>query len=284
MTCQLAFSSSAGAVLFSDSQLSTNSIELHGHQKQLVGSDFLLGGAGHSGVIQEVFNSLCEPGSGESTKRGEEVATHILDFLTSEVTENAAAGTSFVLVRQEPDQESTISVLRRGTFKSFFRRKGIVTLGSGAALVRPAIERDRKLGVFLPPDQLHDMVVAGENYLDAAVQSLTVDNQFVIGILRRGAAYLMGDQSINASYAPARIIGQWPGVGRRYAEIMGLARTMRGEIRSAQRTVAQVQLGRLDDAASRQLEDSRSTVESNRRNLAEKLEEYFAWYDELVQR
>ena len=284
MTCQLAFTSNAGAVLFSDSQLSTDRIEQHGHQKQFVGNDFLLGGAGHASVMREVFQSLYDSDSGTSIRQGREVAGHIQEFLKFEVTENAAANTSFVLVCQEPNELSTISVLRRGIFKSFVRERRITTLGSGAGFVQPAIERDRKLGIFLPPVQLNDMVVVGENYLEAAVQSLTVDNQFVIGILRRGAAYIMGDKLIRVAYAPTNIVKQWTEVAHRYREIIGLAQTIRGEIRLAQSTVATVQLGQFDAFAMRQLEDCRSTVENNRRDLAKKLEDYFRWYDELIER
>ena len=284
MTCQLAFSNETGAVLFSDSQGSTDAIEVHGLQKQLVGDDFLLGGAGHRLVVEEVFKSLCDSESGNCSVPGVEVANHISSFLASNVTGHAAASTNFILVYQEEDKEYGISVLRPSVFKSFVKEESFVTLGSGADLVQAAIDRDRKLGVFLQPELLSDMVVAGENYLETATQSLTVDSQFVIGMLRCGNGYMMGDPAIGVSHAPDRVVEKWSEAAAQYREILAHAQLIKGEIRAAQRAVSSVQIGQLGAAAVDQVEGCRSSVEENRKAVMAKIEEYCRWYDELVGR
>lgn len=284
MTCQLAFSSKAGAVLFSDSQGSTDAIEVHGLQKQFVGDDFLLGGAGHGLVIEEVFKSLCDSDSGKCIVPGAKAANHITKFLGSEVTGHAVANTTFVLVHRGRSKDYMIRVLHPSVFKSFVRQGNFVTLGSGAGLVQAAIDRDRKLGVFLQPEQLGDMVIAGENYLETATQSLTVDSQFVVGMLRWGTGYMMGDASIGVSHAPEKVGEKWAEAARRYREIMAHAQMIRGEIRAAQRAVSSVQVGQLDGSAMDQVEACRLSVEENRKGVTDKIEGYCRWYDELVGR
>ena len=284
MTCQLAFSSKAGAVLFSDSQGSTDATEVHGLQKQLVGDDFLLGGAGHGLVVEEVFKSLCDSVSGKCSVPGVEVANHISEFLSSKVTAHAAANTNFVLVYREKDDEYIISVLRPSVFRSFVKQEDFVTLGSGAGLVQAAIDRDRKLGVFLQPELLSDMVVAGENYLETASESLTVDSQFVIGMLRYGNGYMMGDPEIGVSHAPGIVVEKWLEAAAQYREILAHAQLIKGEIRAAQRAVSSVQIGKLGSSAVTQVEGCRSSVEENRQGVTDKIEEYCRWYDKLIGR
>ena len=58
MTCHIGISSSAGAVLISDSQGSTATSGTSGYEKQFVGPDFLLGGAGALAVLQALFDKI----------------------------------------------------------------------------------------------------------------------------------------------------------------------------------------------------------------------------------
>ena len=284
MTCQLALSSKRGAVLFSDSQLSTDRVEYHGEQKQFVGDDFLLGGAGLAVVMQELFKSLNDRQQGQCMEKGPEIGKYVTDFLRKEVTGPAAGQTSFVLVYQTERGENVIEHLQSAIFHSFRRQGRIFTLGSGAALVQPAIDRDAKVGVFLRPEQLGDMMVVGEGYLEAAGQSLTVDGQFVVGLLRRGKAYVMGDAGVKLNHAPKELIGCWEKAARQYAEIMACAQTIREEVRTAQRAVAVLQTGRLEKKYLEQLEACRLSVQSNRDVLQGKLNKYCQWYDGVLGR
>ena len=169
-------------------------------------------------------------------------------------------------------------------FSSFIPKGSFAVLGSGAELVRPAIERDRMLALFRQPTELVDMVVAGENYLEAATQSLTVDAQFTVGVLRSKGAYLMGDAGINMQYAPPAVVAQWKDVAKRYAEIMAQAQQIRGEIREAQRVLSLIQVAKVDKAAIAAINASQSSVMQNRRELQTRIDDYLKWYDSILGR
>ena len=284
MTCQLAFSSSIGSVMFSDSQVSTHSVEYHGVQKQFVGEDFLLGGAGHGGVIAELFNSMRDPVTGNCTVGSTEIADHIVAFLRTKVTEQAAAATNFILVYAPQTNQNVIWEFHPSIYKEFILRGNISTLGSGAELIQIAIERDKKLGLYSEPEELVDMVVAGENYLEAATQSLTVDTQFTVGILHSDKAYLMGDSSIDIVYGPPAILQSWNDVATRYRRITAHAQQIRGEIRAAQRALSAVQIAGLDSAAVNIIEASQSSIEVNREQLRREIDDFCTWYDSLLGR
>ena len=284
MTCHVAFCSDVGSIMFSDSQMSSDKAEYHGHQKQFVGNDFLLGGSGHGLVVQEVFRSLHDPKTGQCTVDCTTVSDHIVAFLKSNVSPRAAAVTSFILVCQEKSNEHSIKVLQPSTFNSFIPRESFAVLGSGAELVEPAIDRDRMLAIFRRPRELVDMVVVGENYLEAASQSLTVDAQFTIGLLRSNNAYVMGDPAIEAQYAPPAIIGNWTDISKRYSEIMAQAQQIRGEIREAQRALSLIQEAKVDKAAIGTITASQASVKQNREELQTKIEEFLKWYDGIVGR
>ena len=164
------------------------------------------------------------------------------------------------------------------------RRGSFAVLGSGADLVEPAFQRDRMLALFRQPRELVDMVVAGENYLEAATQSLTVDAQFTVGLLRSKSAYLMGDAAIEMHYAPPPVVAKWSEASKRYEEIIAQAQQIRGEIREAQRVLSLIQVAQIDKAAIAAIVASQSSVEQNRQELQAKIEDYVKWYDGIVGR
>lgn len=284
MTCHVAFSSDAGTIMFSDSQFSTDKAEYHGYQKQFVGNDFLLGGSGHGLVVEEVFRSLKDPATGTCTADCTTVSDHIIAFLKSRVSARAAAATSFILACPDNANIHSIKILQPSIFSEFISKGRFAVLGSGADLVEPAYERDRMLGLFRQPRELVDMVVTGENYLEAATQSLTVDAQFTVGLLRSKSAYLMGDAAIEMQYAPPPVVAKWAEASKRYEEIIAHAQQIRGEIREAQRVLSLIQVAQVDKAAIAAIVASQSSVEQNRQELQAKIEDYVKWYDGIVGR
>ena len=284
MTCHVAFSSKTGAVMLSDSQLSTDKVEFHGIQKQFVGNDFLLGGSGNALVIREMFTSLCDATTGECLWNNTEVVARILDFLENKVTVQARATVSFLLVRPCPINGHRIELVLPHSFRYSIPQKSCATIGSGSELVWPAIRRDTTLALFSQPHELTDMLVAGENYLDAAAQSLTVDTQFTVGMLRSDRAYIMGDKQIGANFTPPVIRSQWSEVAKRYKAMMDQARLVRGEIREAQRALSKIQTAQLDSDAIHAIEANQQSVEINRQQLQNKLEDYYLWYDGVLSR
>ncbi len=284
MTCQLALSNKASSVMFSDSQVSTRKMEYHGFQKQFVGDDFLLGAAGHRSVIRGVFNSLVDHSSGDYVVKASTVAEHIVEYLHTEVTSQAAAMTSYILVNPYSDTQNLIQLFQPSIFESFVSEGNYATLGSGAEFVQGALDRDKELGLHLEPEDLVDLVVAAENYLAVASQSLTVDTQLTVGILRSKRAYLMGDANINVLHAPHPVAEKWNQVAIRYKRIMAQAQQIRGEIRSAQRALSSIQTAQLDHEAIREITTNQDSVSVNREQLREQIDDFCDWYDGLLDR
>ena len=270
--------------MLSDSQMSTDKIEFHGVQKQFVGNDFLLGGAGSGGVIAALFTSLRDPATGDCTVDSSQIGNHVLDFLDKEVTQQARATVSFLLVCPEPTTANRIDVFLPATFRSSMPGGNYSTLGSGSELVRPAIARDTALGIFSQPKRPVDMLVVAENYLDAATQSLTVDAQYTVGVLHAKRAYIMGDERIGAIYVPRVVRSHWKNVATRYKTMMDQARLIRGEIREAQRALSKIQKSKLDSAAIQAITANQNSIATNRQQLQNEIEQYFVWYDNLLGR
>ena len=270
--------------MLSDSQLSTDKVETHGYQKQFVGNDFLLGGSGNAQVIGEVFTSLRDERTGECIRDNSDIVDHVMDFLESKITAQARAAASFVLVRACPNWGHRIEHVLPSAFRYPVPVEHRIAIGSGGQLVVPAIMRDTSLGLFSQPHELTDMLISGENYLDAAAQSLTVNTQLTIGVLRSDRAYIMGDKEIGATFAPMTIRSEWSEVSNRHKAILDHARLIRGEIREAQRALSKIQTAALDSASIQRIKDSQQSVETNRQQLRVKLEDYFSWYDGLLGR
>ena len=270
--------------MLSDSQLSTDKIEIHGFQKQFVGNDFLLGGAGNVRVIEEIFTSLSDETTGECILDNTQVGDHVMNFLEEKIAVQARATVEFLLVRPCPNRGYRIEHVIPSVFRYPVTGENHVTTGSGSELVEPAIRRDANLGLFSQPQELTDMLIAGENYLDAAAQSLTVDTQLTVGVLRSNRAYIMGDKKIEATLAPPFIQSKWSEVAIKHKEMMDQARLIRGEIREAQRALSKIQTAKLDPAAIRAILLNQQSIEINRQQLQRKLEDYFRWYDGLLGR
>lgn len=285
MTCQLALSSRCGGVLFADSQMSSARAEYHGYQKQFVGNDFLLGAAGNTPIILELFDSLIDQKSGECNVCSVRISDHILEFLNKNVTTRAAINTAFVLIYSPQSGNAQVQTLIPSNFKSFtLVKKSWAALGSGSEFVNSAIERDKNLGIYSEPQQLVDMIVTGENYLDVATKSLTVNAQYTIGILKSNKAYIIGDPRISAQFVPPAVLSSWKDVANRYEKILARTQQIRGEIREAQRALSDIQVSNFGQAGMRFICDAKSSIEDNRDSLRDEIESFFAWYDSLVGR
>ena len=270
--------------MFSDSQISTDTTETHGRQKQFVGRDFLLGASGNMLLIKAVFASLIEPGTGDCCVDHKGIESHLQDFLQSKVTERARSSVSLLIVRPCKTEGHRIDLYQPDLFRFFTPQGNYSALGSGSKVVLPTIERDSDLGLFSQPSELMDMLVSSENYLEAAARSLTVNSQFIVGLLHSDRAYLMRDLQISASFAPSALRSRWQEVAAKYQRIIDLARLIRGEIREAQRVLSKIHRASLQEGDFRAIEGHQMSVKSNRELLQSELMQYFNWYDGVLQR
>ena len=270
--------------MLSDSQLSTDTTESHGAQKQFVGNDFLLGASGKMLVVEAIFMSLLDPKTGDCSVDHTGIECHLREFLQAEVVEQAKSSVSLLLVRPCPAKGYRIDLIRPDVLRSSIPQREYSTLGSGSQIVLPAIQRDRALALFSQPQEMMDMLVASENYLEAATRSLTVNSRFTVGLLHSNHAYIMGDDQINPKYAPSAIYSEWKEVAVQYQRIIDLARFIRGEIREAQRTLSKIQTAQLRQGDFQAIAESQASIEINRRELQREIEKYFNWYDRTLQR
>lgn len=277
MTCHIALSGPSGTVLLSDSQGSTDKEENHGFQKQFVGPDFLMGCAGNGGVIDALMQHLTELGDSVSASNAE---TTIVEFVRDCVRPQAQGSVEIILATSHPSgralQRYMPSMLTR-----FSRRQQMAFLGSGAEFANRARQRDDQIGVRLALPTLEDMLVAAENYFDAANSSLTVDDVCMIGILNGSRAYLIADASIRPNYVFPALRGCWAEMGVRFEELKAIVQTIRGEINNARAEFSSIAIGELSHASQMAIEASRATIVLNRHLLQSRLTDYYQWYDAL---
>ena len=279
MTCHIALAGLGGTAMFSDSQGSTATAEMHGFQKQVHGRDFLLGGSGHGGVLHELLGAV---------SRANVTSAELEAFLKNYLSENVqSAGQAAVqLLVVTPDAAAkNIQLFTPGIFKGFSSRAMFNSIGSGSEFVFSAQRRDRIVGLEVANGTLADVIIAAEDYAQAANECLTVDDRFTVGMLVNGSAYMMGDAAIAPTHAPNEVIESWPEVARRYDEIINMVRMIRGEMRNAQRSFS---LGIIYNAEREKFDALSRTSEANiimnRAVLEQKLDEYCVWYDGLLKR
>jgi hypothetical protein len=223
MTFHIALSSTAGSVMLSDSQGSTETSEMHGVQKQYIGEDLLVGGAGSSLVLTALFDALSARGEHDAAG----LAAFIEDFFEREVRLNAMAQAEIVIVTPDADGR-TVQRLMPGVLARFSRRAQMGLVGSGASFAARAVHRDRAIGVEWTMASLADLLAFAYDCADAANESLTVNDEFMLGFLVNGRAYAMGDEAIRPAHIPNRIQSKWGMVSNYYKQdILPIVRSIR---------------------------------------------------------
>lgn len=272
MTCIVAVRTKQGAVMLSDSQGSTPTSEMHGWHKQYAGPDFIIGCAGHGLCINLILKEAAEKRWAASTAAGE-----LRRFVEREF---------------EPELQRQFSALILTGDSILERQPGIRTplrhplsgaIGSGAEFIRRASNLEKRLGVTRLANDLVDAFLLCEHYLDAANESLTVDDQLAAGLLVDGRAYCLGDARVSAAHAPKPIRKRWAEVGVKWTQVLAMSQTIRAELAAAQRyTSLPLWVGKQPSAQA--LGNSTTTVAVVRQVLADALREYCSWYDGVLGR
>jgi hypothetical protein len=108
VTVHIGFANAGTALLASDSQASDEISEIHGLQKHFAGPDFLVGVAGLSLVLDELFPRLQDaimPGANQLLAGG--VRAFIEHFITQEVQPVARAEIEIIIVTP-PDASEVV--------------------------------------------------------------------------------------------------------------------------------------------------------------------------------
>ncbi len=282
MTVHIALANGTEAVLFSDSQGSTNVAESHGFHKQFVGNNYAVGAAGHGGIIMRLFAYLNSELGVESDFSASEVSGKIESFLSEEVRQKYWEAISILLVTA--DGGTAIRQFDPGVFSKAGPATGFATIGSGAEFVSRALNRHNELGIALPAHSLADLIVAATHYAEAANESLTVDDLLSVAFVANGRSYLLGEAEVNVWLARRAVIQSWRTIASRWEKVSAIVRTINAEIREAQRSFSNIRTGSIDSVLIAKITASNQAVLAQRAQLLQALNEFMTYYDGLIAR
>lgn len=276
MTCHLALTGLAGTVMVSDSQGSDSFSETHGFQKQYVGPDFLIGGAGAGDIIHALFEALASAKVTSAT-----LETFVASFVDNELTKEAKSSVSFLIAcGQAPNN---IFEFAPGTFRRLRKRQNFYSIGSGSDFVFRALARDQVIGIEVgDPITIAETLVIAETYIDAANESLTVDDLFLIGILANGRSYVMGDERISPNHLDQTLQKNWGTASSKYMQMLAVLKTIRGELQVAQQLFDGVRRGDFPKTSYPVIAAAADSIRHNRKQLEVMIEHYFHWYDAII--
>lgn len=282
MTVHIGFSNDEGAILLSDSQGSTTDAETHGNQKQFVGDNFIVGGAGHNGIIDRLFRFLDE----QSNLPSANAPSVIEDFFETQIRREQFGRTTVLLLipGDPPFPNRKIRVFDPGTYAHFDEPSKCCAIGSGGPFVGRAWKHRNDLGIQFPSETLADLTVEAVFCAEAANESLTVDDRLMVSFLYNGRAYTMGEPEMRLDYAPSEVKTKWREVAQKWSDIRQKSNEIINEFREAARLFSGIRAGKLSAFHLNQFNSANQTIARRRSELETQLKDYFDWYDNLLKR
>lgn len=284
MTVHIASSSSHGALLLSDSQMSGFDSEDHGFQKQFVGENFLVGGSGHAGIISRTFQFLDK----QDISDANEAADQIENFIRTEIRETEWNSVAFILLGpasgSSPTIKDQIRLFDPGTYVHFDEATNFASIGSGSTFVHRCVRYQDSIGIEFASTSLVDLLIESIFYAEAANESLTVDDKLLVSFVNNNKTYVMGDQSLNIRYAPKTVRRQWHVVASLWEEIRQQVDLINAESRESIRVFSSIRSGIITKADLNQFEMASKTVAAHRKATTTKLNDFFSQYDRVVGR
>jgi len=260
-------------VIFCDSQASGEESEYHGVQKLFLGDDFLIGCAGSMAVIHRLFETL------ESQNvTADQLCDTVERFVVEDLTE--AARHQFEVIALAANN-SGIRVLTPSLFNAFGPPESFSCIGSGQTFVYRELSYEQKHRIERDTTTLAHLLLAVDNYAEAANESLTVDDWHLVGILFGGRAYLTGHPEIRPSFVSSQVRKDWSKNSQFYEEIRSLVEQIRSEISTSYAGFSAVQNGTLDQQSFPLFEASSNAVRNNLSILQTKLIEFTKWFDSV---
>ena len=148
---------------------------------------------------------------------------YVQTFLEQRVRYEAQGEVELILATPNAD-DLAIQTFEPRIFNGFGKRRNFDTIGSGAEFVHRAIGRDQAIGIVFNNTSLAHLLVQIGYFAEAANESLTVDDKFLLGILANNRTYLLGDINIIPSYAPAALTQAWPQASTRVLTYLAQAK------------------------------------------------------------
>jgi len=275
MTCHVALQSSHGSVILSDSQGSDDRAEFHGWQKQYAGDGFIIGVAGSGLVLEQLFEWIdTDPASGAP------VLDALTDFFRQEVTLAARSDVNVLVAREEGIHTYYPGI----SIRPPTRPQPFGSIGSGAEFVFRAIRRDNTLGLGSASNSLAHLVTDAFRYMSSSNESLTVDDQYLLGFVKDGKSYIFGERQITLRHAHADLIDQWPQASDCYREIRTRVQTIEGSITEAARRFSFIRGGSLNNQHIVEIVQLNSHVARMFNDLDAYLARCLGWYDSVLGR
>jgi len=278
MTCHVAISSAAGSVLFSDSQASTSTSETHGVQKQIIGKDFLLGGAGNFQIVADIFETISRNKNvTESTLQSE-----VLDAVNSRVRESVIGEMTLIaLTPSVLGLSQDVQVYRPALFRQFGKRTDRAWIGSGSEFVQRRSAEQKRLGIHADLPTIVDLLIEAYTLQTAANESLTVNEHYMISLLIQGKTYVLASDVINARFKPERLKAapDWRECTNVYKRILKRIETLISEYEQTLRYFSSVRLGELSLENRFNIQDGCAAIKHQREMLEKEITKYRQWYD-----
>lgn len=291
MTLHIAVGGTRAAVMFSDSQGSTPTSEMHGWQKQVVGDDFLCGFAGRGDVIEAMQRELAggwPEGGADRPVNAANVHATLERFIRNGMTLAARSEVEVIAVTPGPSSAPRARTLVPAVFHDFGPSGPVRAIGSGAEFVGRGFAADVRLGLLSRAEALEECFFVAGRAARQANESLTVDDVYTVGLLVDGRAYLLADARIESAYVPGCISGKagWDPsfVATTHRELVAQVTAIDEELQVGIRAFSNcVHVGWTAADASL-IENAVREVRLQLDRLRAKLLAYVAWYDSVAGR
>lgn len=269
MTCHVAIQADDGdLVLLSDSLGSSSLLASHGHQKQYASDTFVVGVAGDGVAGDIVLRHLHENPSSQSPEQQLTIAAR--ECL------GPGANVSFALCTAAGVQQFHPQRLKRPSKPGRFS-----SLGSGALFVHEAREIQAREGTVHPLPTLEHALVLALSAMGRASRSPTVDDRYMVTLIKGGKTYQIGDPALSPGLASESLKQIWkPELTNRYEQLCAACEMADSEARNLHAIVAQSwRVGELPTAAWQQIRRGSKGVKVQIENVGALIDDLCAFYD-----
>lgn len=283
MTVHIALTHPNHAVLFSDSQGSTDRSESHGWHKQFVGRNFAVGVAGHGGIITGLFENLSSQFDLLNDYPFAEVMLAIQKYILSHVQPQFQGATSILFMGYDGPNPK-VWRWEPSVFRGFSSPASFSAIGSGAEFVGKANARNSLLGLEMPSGTVAEMIVSAIHYAEAANESLTVDDLLSVVLFINGRTYLLGEKEVSIRISYRNVIVNWRQIAEKWIEFRTRSTAIESEFREATRFLSLIRSGQLEETRLQDFKRINNAIDSSLIDFNQAIVDFCVYYDALVGR
>jgi hypothetical protein len=283
MTVHIAITHPNHAVLFSDSQGSTDRSEIHGWHKQFVGRNFAVGVAGHGGIIAGLFENLASQFDLLNDYPFADVMVAIQKYILSHIQPQVQGSTSILFMGYDGPHPK-VWRWEPSVFRCFSSPQSFSAIGSGAEFVGKANARNSLLGIDMPSGSVAEMIVSAIHYAEAANESLTVDDLLSVVLFINGRTYLLGEKEVSVQISHPNVIANWRQISEKWIEFRTRSTAIESEFREATRFLSLIRCGNLEEIRLQDFKRINNAVALSLIDFNRAIDDFCVYYDALVGR